>query len=118
MTLLSTEAVALILLLGAQVIAELERMHSHLLWLGVAAHEVGFNTLFMWTWRDREIVQDLLELSRLEAHGGEAEHVPVDVGGMLALIRKDALALPTRFLPKYAHLDYRHWVDEGGTDDL
>jgi len=32
--------------------------------------------------------------------------------------RKDALALPTRFLPKYAHLDYRHWVDEGGTDDL
>ncbi len=43
------------------VIAELERMHSHLLWLGVAAHEIGFNTLFMWTWRDREIVQDLLE---------------------------------------------------------
>jgi len=32
--------------------------------------------------------------------------------------RKDALALPTRFLPKYAHLDYRHWVDEGGTGDL
>src|SRR3989304_4571968 len=26
------------------VIAELERMHSHLLWLGVAAHEIGFNT--------------------------------------------------------------------------
>jgi sulfoacetaldehyde acetyltransferase len=23
--------------------------------------------------------------------------------------RKDALALPTRFLPKYAHLDYRNW---------
>src|SRR3990172_39973 len=38
------------------VIAELERMHSHLLWLGVAAHEIGFNTLFMWTWRDREAV--------------------------------------------------------------
>ena len=44
--------------------------------------------------RMRNIVQDLLELSRLEAHGGEAEHVPVDVGGMLALIRKDALARP------------------------
>jgi len=44
--------------------------------------------------RMRNIVQDLLELSRLEAHGGEAEHVPVDVGGMLALIRKDALGRP------------------------
>jgi len=42
----------------------------------------------------RGIVQDLLELSRLEAHGGEAELAPVDVGGMLALIRKDALARP------------------------
>ncbi|MEL7568392.1 MAG: thiamine pyrophosphate-dependent enzyme, partial [Dehalobacterium sp.] len=23
--------------------------------------------------------------------------------------RKDALALPTRYLPKYAHLDHRNW---------
>lgn len=42
-------------------IAELERIHSHLLWLGVAAHEAGFDTLFMYTWRDRETVMDLLE---------------------------------------------------------
>lgn len=42
-------------------VAELERVHSHLLWLGVAAHEAGFDTLFMYTWRDREIVMDLLE---------------------------------------------------------
>lgn len=41
-------------------IAELERVHSHLLWLGVAGHEVGFDTLLMYTWRDREIVMDLL----------------------------------------------------------
>ncbi len=43
-------------------ICELERIHSHLLWLGVAGHEIGFDTLFMYTWRDREIVMDLLEL--------------------------------------------------------
>jgi membrane-bound hydrogenase subunit alpha len=43
-------------------IGELERVHSHLLWLGVAGHEVGFDTFFMYTWRDREIVMDLLEL--------------------------------------------------------
>ncbi|MDO9027021.1 MAG: nickel-dependent hydrogenase large subunit [bacterium] len=41
---------------------ELERVHSHLLWLGVAGHEVGFDTFFMYTWRDREIVEDILEM--------------------------------------------------------
>src|SRR5208337_5012909 len=41
-------------------IAELERVHSHLLWLGVAGHEVGFDTLLMYAWRDREVVMDLL----------------------------------------------------------
>ena len=42
------------------IIAELERIHSHLLWLGVAGHEIGFDTLLMYTWRDREVVMDLL----------------------------------------------------------
>jgi NADH-quinone oxidoreductase subunit D len=42
------------------VIGELERIHSHLLWLGVAGHEVGFDTLLMYTWRDREVVMDIL----------------------------------------------------------
>jgi len=41
-------------------IGELERIHSHLLWLGVAGHELGFDTLFMYSWRDRELVLDLL----------------------------------------------------------
>jgi two-component system phosphate regulon sensor histidine kinase PhoR len=44
--------------------------------------------------RMKNIVQDLLDLSRLEAGAGEAEHSPVDVSGMLALLRKDALARP------------------------
>lgn len=43
-------------------VAELERLHSHLLWLGVAGHEVGFDTLLMYTWRDRELVMDILAL--------------------------------------------------------
>jgi len=43
------------------IVAELERIHSHMLWLGVAAHEGGFDTLFMFSWRDRETVMDLLE---------------------------------------------------------
>jgi NADH-quinone oxidoreductase subunit D len=43
-------------------IAELERIHSHLLWLGVAGHEIGFDTLLMYTWRDREVVMDVLAM--------------------------------------------------------
>jgi membrane-bound hydrogenase subunit alpha len=60
------------------IIAELERMHSHLLWLGVAAHEIGFNTLFMWTWRDREAVLDILE----EMSGNRVLHGMNEVGGV------------------------------------
>jgi NADH-quinone oxidoreductase subunit D len=44
-----------------ELVAGLERIHSHLLWLGVAAHEAGFDTLFMYSWRDRETVMNLLE---------------------------------------------------------
>ena len=44
-----------------ELVAGLERVHSHLLWLGVAAHEAGFDTLFMYSWRDRETVMNLLE---------------------------------------------------------
>ena len=40
---------------------ELERMHSHLLWAGVAAECIGFQTLFMETFALRERVMDLLE---------------------------------------------------------
>jgi NADH-quinone oxidoreductase subunit D len=60
------------------IIGELERMHSHLLWLGVAAHEIGFNTLFMWTWRDREAVQDTLE----EMSGNRVHYGMNEVGGV------------------------------------
>lgn len=42
-------------------VAELERIHSHLLWLGMTAHEAGVDTLFMYSWRDRETIMDLME---------------------------------------------------------
>jgi len=60
------------------IIAELERMHSHLLWLGVAAHLIGFDTLFMWTWRDREAVQDTLE----EMSGNRVHYNINEIGGV------------------------------------
>ncbi len=45
--------------------------------------------------RMTQIVENLLALSRLEAGDGEVAGVPIDVGGLLALIRKDILARPT-----------------------
>ena len=43
------------------IIAELERVHSHLLWAGLAAEYMGFQTLFMEIFTLREQVMDLLE---------------------------------------------------------
>jgi Ni,Fe-hydrogenase III large subunit/Ni,Fe-hydrogenase III component G len=36
------------------VMLEIERVHSHLLWLGIAGHLIGFDTVFMQAWRVRE----------------------------------------------------------------
>jgi len=44
------------------IIAELERIHSHILWAGVAALELGFSSLLYLSWKVREEVLDLLEL--------------------------------------------------------
>jgi len=43
------------------VICELERLHSHLLWLGLAGHFMGYNTVWMWSWKYRETVCDIFE---------------------------------------------------------
>ena len=43
------------------IVAELERIHSHILWAGVAAHEIGFDSVLFLTWRVREKVLDLIE---------------------------------------------------------
>ena len=92
------EAMSLEIPLRAQyirtIVAELERMHSHLLWLGVAAHEVGFNTLFMWTWRDREAVQDMLE----ELTGNRVNYGINEIGG----VRRDFT--PTQIKESLARL--------------
>jgi len=43
------------------VVQELERIHSHLLWLGLAGHFLGYNTVYMWAWKQREEMLDVLE---------------------------------------------------------
>ena len=57
---------------------ELERVHSHLLWLGVLAENIGFRTIFMYAWRDREIALDIME----ELSGGRVTHSANVIGGV------------------------------------
>ncbi len=66
-------------------VCELERLHSHLLWLGVAAHEVGFDTLFMYVWRDRELVMAMLE----EISGNRVNYGINTIGGVRRDITED-----------------------------
>jgi membrane-bound hydrogenase subunit alpha len=44
------------------IIAEGERIHSHLLWYGLAGHFLGYNTVYMWMWRLREEILDVMEI--------------------------------------------------------
>jgi Ni,Fe-hydrogenase III large subunit/Ni,Fe-hydrogenase III component G len=43
------------------VMLEIERLHSHLLWVGLACHIVGFDTMFMQSFRIREPVMWIAE---------------------------------------------------------
>jgi len=44
------------------IIGEGERIHSHLLWLGLAGHFLGYNTVYMWAWKLREEILDAMEI--------------------------------------------------------
>jgi len=60
------------------VIAELERIHSHLLWLGLAGHFLGYNTVWMWAWKYRETVLDLCE----QISGNRNHYAMMKAGGV------------------------------------
>ena len=57
---------------------ELSRVHSHLLWLGLAADAMGFESLFMQSWRLRELVLDIFE----HTTGGRVIFSVCKVGGV------------------------------------
>lgn len=71
------------------IINELERIHSHLLWVGLGGHFIGYDTVFMWAWKYREPVLDLLE----EITGNRNNYGNVRVGGC----RED---IPDEIVPK------------------
>jgi ech hydrogenase subunit E len=96
-----------------ELVAGLERIHSHLLWLGVAAHEAGFDTLFMYSWRDRETVMNLLEQltgNRVNYSANVLGGVKCDIGLEQATAIKEGLNfLETRI---------RHYLEVVTTDTM
>ena len=58
---------------------ELSRIHSHVLWMGLAADAFGFESLFMHCWRLRERVLDIFE----KTTGGRVIFSVVKVGGVV-----------------------------------
>ena len=61
--------------------AELSRIHSHLLWLGLLADGFGFESLFMHCWKLREQILDIFE----KTTGGRVIFSVCKIGG----VRKD-----------------------------
>jgi len=94
-----------------ELVAGLERIHSHLLWVGVAAHEAGFETLFMYSWRDRETVMDLLE----QINGNRVNYSVNVLGGVkfdIQATQANAIRKGLQFLEKRLN----HYLDIVTTD--
>jgi len=60
------------------IVNELERVHSHMLWLGLAGHFIGYNTVWMWAWKYREPVLEALEIST----GSRIHYANAKIGGV------------------------------------
>ena len=59
-------------------IGELERIHSHLLWIGLAGHFIGYDTVWMWVWKYREPILQLSE----KITGNRNHYAMFRVGGV------------------------------------
>jgi NADH-quinone oxidoreductase subunit D len=81
-------------------LCELNRIHSHLVWLGTSALELGAISLFWYCFRERDAILDLFELvtgarmhTRYFQAGGLAEDIPA---GFEPECRKFADLMPAR----------------------
>ncbi len=80
---------------------ELSRVHSHILWMGLAADAFGYESLFMHCWRLRERVLDIFE----KTTGGRVIFSVVKIGGVTRDIDAAGLDEMKRVLEGIKH-DY------------
>jgi NADH-quinone oxidoreductase subunit D len=88
---------------------ELNRLHSHLVWLGTSALDLGAMSIFFYCFRDRDRILDLFEMSsgqrmhtRYFQVGGVIEDVPA---GFAREVRDFCAEMPTRLDQYEAILD-------------
>jgi len=80
------------------IIDELQRIHSHLLWLGLAGHFIGYNTVWMWAWRYREPVLDMFEMIT----GNRNNYAMYKVGGVRRDIKDEDIPILKKTLDETA----------------
>jgi NADH-quinone oxidoreductase subunit D len=80
------------------IIAEMERIHSHLLWLGLAGHFIGYNTVWMWAWKYREPVLDCFEM----ISGNRNHYAMMKVGGVRRDIKDEDIPPLKKMLDELA----------------
>lgn len=68
-------------------LAEMERIHNHLLWMGLAGHGIGFDELFSDCWGVRETVMDLVE----RISGNRVHYGINTIGGVRRDVKKEDL---------------------------
>jgi len=71
------------------IVDELQRIHSHLLWLGLAGHFIGYNTVWMWAWKYREPVLDMFEMIT----GNRNNYAMFKVGGVRRDIKDEDIPI-------------------------
>jgi NADH-quinone oxidoreductase subunit D len=87
--------------------AELNRIASHLVWLGTHAMDIGALTVFLYTFRDRELILDLFEAycgSRLTTSAFRVGGLPQDLPADFARRVEDFLAAFPKGLEEYEGL--------------
>jgi NADH-quinone oxidoreductase subunit D len=89
---------------------ELNRLHSHLVWLGTSALDLGAMSMFFYCFRDRDRILDLFEMStgqrmhtRYFQVGGVIEDIPV---GFEQKLRAFCSEMPSRVDQFEAILDH------------
>ena len=92
------------------IVLELNRIQSHLLLIGHAGHEIGYDTFFQYVWRDREIVMDLIE----RVTGNRVISSILAIGGVRRDIKESSIPTIKDGLSKLRTRSefYRNMLDE------
>ena len=82
------------------ILAELQRLASHLAWLGFMANDIGAMSVLLYSFQDREWILDIFETycgGRLTVHGIRIGGVPFDLDAeVIGMIRRTLDEIPKK----------------------